>query len=110
MIGMDFISFLVIVVISLVVSAVFHFALGYRVMPGWGSYAGKVVLGWVGGWLGSPVLGHWWEPLRYEQVYVIPAILGSAALIVLAVDCFKTAGAPRKEQPRSTAAPASTEA
>lgn len=102
MIGMDFVSFLILVAISLVVSAIFHFALRYRVITGWGSYSGKVVLGWVGGWLGSPVFGHWWEPLRYQQVYILPAILGSAALVVLAVDCFQTAAA-LQQQPRPAA-------
>jgi uncharacterized membrane protein YeaQ/YmgE (transglycosylase-associated protein family) len=83
MIGMDFVSFVILLVIGLAVAAVFHFVLSYRVIPGWGSYFGKVVLGWIGAWLGSPVLGYWWKPLRYENVYIIPAILGCAALIVL---------------------------
>jgi hypothetical protein len=39
-----------------------------------------------GAWLGSPVLGHWWPGLQYHDVYYIPAILGSLALIVVAVD------------------------
>ncbi|MEK6666755.1 MAG: hypothetical protein AABZ20_10060 [candidate division NC10 bacterium] len=44
MIGMDFVSFVILLVISLAVAAVFHFVLSYRVIPGWGSYFGKVVL------------------------------------------------------------------
>ena len=90
MIGMDFVSFVILLAISVVVSAVLHFLLSYRVIPGWGSYAGKVVLGWIGGWLGSPVLGHWWDPLSYEGVYIIPAILGCAGLVALAVDLVQT--------------------
>ena len=90
MVGMDFISFLILLVISLVVSAILHFLCSYRVIPGWGSFFGKVVIGWIGGWLGSPVLGHWWTPVRYEEVYIIPAILGCAGLIVLAVDLVQT--------------------
>ena len=86
MIGMDFISFVILLVISLVVSAILHFPLSYRVIPGWGSYFGKVVIGWIGGWLGSPVLGHWWESVRYDGVYVVPALLGCAGLVTLAVD------------------------
>lgn len=96
MIGMDFISFVILLIISLVVSAVLHFIVSYRVIPGWGSYFSKVVLGWIGGWLGSPVLGHWWDPVRYQQVYIIPAILGCAGLIVLAVDLFQTVAATRR--------------
>ncbi len=92
MTGMDFISFLILLVISVVVSGVLHFGLKYYVVPGLTSYFGKVVVGWIGAWLGSPVLGHWWEGLNRGEVYYIPAILGSLALVVLAVDVVKTFG------------------
>ena len=92
MIGMDFISFVILLVISLVVAAILHFPLAYRVIAGWGSYFGKVVIGWIGGWLGSPVLGHWWTQVRYEEVYVVPAVLGCAGLVILAVDLAQTFG------------------
>lgn len=95
MIGMDFSSFLVLLVISLVVSAILHFVCSYRVIPGWGSYFGKVVIGWIGGWLGSPVLGHWWSALSYREVYVVPAILGCAGLVVVAVDLVRTVRASK---------------
>jgi len=90
MIGMDFASFLILLVISVVVSAILHYGLNYFVRPGLDSFLSKVVIGWVGAWLGSPVLGHWWEGLNYGQVYIIPAILGSLGSLVLAVDLAKT--------------------
>ncbi|NIM47979.1 MAG: hypothetical protein GTO22_01740 [Gemmatimonadales bacterium] len=96
MTGMDFISFLILLVISVVVSAILHFGLRYYVIPGVASYCSKVVIGWLGAWLGSPVLGHWFGALRYApegqqyQLYFIPAILGSLALVVLVVDVVKT--------------------
>lgn len=92
MFGMDLISFLILVVISVVVSAALHWGMKYYVIPGLGSYFSKVVIGWIGAWLGSPVFGHWWEGLNYEQVYYIPAILGSLALLVLVIDGTKTFG------------------
>jgi uncharacterized membrane protein YeaQ/YmgE (transglycosylase-associated protein family) len=49
----------------------------------------KVVVGWVGAWLGSPVFGHWLPGLQYQNIYYIPAILGAAALLVVAVDLVK---------------------
>jgi uncharacterized membrane protein YeaQ/YmgE (transglycosylase-associated protein family) len=105
MIGMDFTSFLILLVISAVVSAVLHFGLRYYVVSGLTSYFGKLVVGWVGAWLGSPVFGHWFEGLSSGEVYYIPAILGSLALIVLAVDLVRTFGssaqpeeAPKPEQ------------
>lgn len=92
MFGMDFISFLILLVISIAVSAALHWGLKYYVIPGVGSFLSKVVIGWIGAWLGSPVFGHWWEGVNYEQVYFIPAILGSLAILVLAIDVVKTFG------------------
>lgn len=92
MFAMDFVSFLILLVISAVVSAGLHFGLKYYVIPGLASYFSKIVIGWIGAWLGSPVFGHWWEGVNYQQVYIVPAILGSLALLVLAVDLVKTVG------------------
>jgi len=104
MIGMDFISFLILLVISVVVTAILHFGVRYHVVPGLTSYFGKVVIGWVGAWLGSPVFGHWFAGLNRGDVYYVPAILGSLALVVLAVDAVKTLG--RTAQPAEQPEPA----
>jgi uncharacterized membrane protein YeaQ/YmgE (transglycosylase-associated protein family) len=110
MIGMDFISFLILAVISIVVSAVLHFNLKFYIIPGWRSYLSKVCIGWFGAWLGSPVLGYWphrFSFLSYNQVYIVPAILGSVGILILAVDIIKTCAtlfkegkelAPKKEE------------
>jgi len=90
MIGMDFISFLILLIISVVISGILHFAFKYYIIPGWGSYFSKVVIGWVGAWLGSPVFGYWWEGLNIKEVYIVPAILGSLLLIIFAVDLIKS--------------------
>lgn len=90
MIGMDFISFLILLVISVVVSIILHFALKMRVRAGSESLVGTVIWGWLGGWLGSPVFGHWFGGFGYHEVYIIPAILGAFALIILMVDLVKT--------------------
>ena len=89
MFGMSFVSFLILLAISVVVSAILHFGLKYYVKKGWWSFGSKIVVGWIGAWLGSPVLGHWWPGLQFEEVYYVPAILGSAALLILAVDLAK---------------------
>ncbi|MGD0026459.1 MAG: hypothetical protein ABSC37_17865 [Xanthobacteraceae bacterium] len=98
MIGMDFISFLILLVISVVVSGILHYGLKYYVTPGFWSFCSKVVLGWVGAWLGSPVLGYWphrFPFLQYGDIWLIPAILGSLAVLLVAVDLAKMArGAP----------------
>ncbi|NOY36820.1 MAG: hypothetical protein GXO83_04530 [Chlorobi bacterium] len=90
MIGMNFISFIILLAISIVVSAVLHFVLKYHVRPGWVSFFSKVVIGWIGAWLGSPVFGYWCEGVKYEKVYIIPAILGSLALLILTIDFVKS--------------------
>ena len=79
MLGMSFVSFLVLLAIGVVVAAVFHFVLRYRVLE----FFGKIAAGWLGGWLGSPVLGHWL--FKVGDVYVIPAILGATAAIFFSV-------------------------
>ncbi len=94
MIGMDFISFLILLVISVVVSAILHYGFEYYVTPGLWSFCSKVVVGWIGAWLGSPVLGYWphqFPWLHHGEVWFVPAILGSAALLLVAVDLAKTA-------------------
>lgn len=90
MIGMDFLSFLILFVVAVVVAAVVHFGLKYYVIPGIASFLSKVVVAWIGAWLGSPVFGHWWEGVNYGEVYIIPAVLGSLALVLLAVDVTRT--------------------
>ena len=92
MIGMNFISFLILLIISIVVSGVLHFAAKFYIIPGWRSYASKVFIGWIGAWLGSPVFGYWPHPLslNYHEVWIVPAILGALAIEVFAVDIIKT--------------------
>ena len=90
MIGMDFISFLILLIISVVLSGILHFVFKYYIVPGWWSFLSKVLIGWIGAWLGSPVFGYWWQGLNYKQVYIVPAILGCLLLLICAVDCIKT--------------------
>lgn len=92
MIGMSFVSFLILLIISVVVSGILHFGLRYYVTPGLWSFVSKIIVGWIGAWLGTPVFGRWWPGLQYEEVFYIPAILGSAALLILAVDLVKMRG------------------
>jgi uncharacterized membrane protein YeaQ/YmgE (transglycosylase-associated protein family) len=90
MIGMDFTSFLILLVISIVVSAILHYWLKFYIRPGVVSFLSKVIFGWIGAWLGSPVFGHWFSGLCYDDVYIVPAILGSLVIMVILVDLVKT--------------------
>lgn len=72
MLGMNLTSFLTLLVVS-IVAAAYHWILRYRFLEGIDSFLAKVAVGWIGGWLGSPVLGHWlW---KIQSVYRVPAIL-----------------------------------
>ncbi len=90
MIGMNFISFLILLVISIVVSAILHYVLKYYIRPGFVSFVSKVIFGWIGAWLGSSVFGYWFAGLVYEKICIIPAILGSFALLIIMVDLVLT--------------------
>ncbi|MBZ5719864.1 MAG: hypothetical protein LAO03_05740 [Acidobacteriia bacterium] len=83
MLGMSLLSFLILTLIGAVVAAVYHNVIRYRFLEGNDAFFGKLILGWVGAWLGSPVFGHWlW---RIENVYIVPAIFGAIATIHLTV-------------------------
>ncbi len=104
MIGMDLRSFLMLLLISVAVSAVLHYVFKFYVRAGTGSFLSKVIIGWIGAWLGSPVFGHWPEGLGYGAVYYVPAILGSFALLVLVVDIVKsTYGASEGDEEQAPA-------
>jgi SNF family Na+-dependent transporter len=55
MIGMSFISFVILLIISVVVSGVLHYGLKYYATPGFESFCFKVVLAWVGARLGRSI-------------------------------------------------------
>lgn len=89
---MDFVSFAILLIISAIASAVLHYGLHYYVAPGLGSFFSKIVIGWVGAWLGTLVLGQWWDGLNYGNIYYVPALIGCLAVLVFAVDFVRTWG------------------
>jgi uncharacterized membrane protein YeaQ/YmgE (transglycosylase-associated protein family) len=97
MIGINFVGFLILLLISIIVSAILHFGFRYYVRPGFNSFISKVIFGWIGAWLGSPVFGHWFVGVQYEEVYIIPAILGSLAFLVILIDYTKSVKGTSKE-------------
>ena len=95
MIGMGFASFLTLLIISAILAAIVHGA-GYRVLSGAEGYFAKLIVGWIGGWIGSPVLGYWGGAIRNGNVHLIPAILGSIAAIFMQVAVLRLFGTLRK--------------
>ncbi len=83
MLGMNFLSFLTLTFIGAVVAAAYHYVFRYRFLEGNDAVIGKLIIGWLGAWLGTPVLGHWlW---KVENVYIVPALLGAIATIHLTI-------------------------
>lgn len=88
MLGMSLLSFLILLAIAAVVSAVMHYGARYRFLDGIDAFFGKLALAWLGAWLGSPVFGHWlW---KVENIYLVPAILGAGVPVVFVVLTEKT--------------------
>ena len=79
-------SFLVLAIIAVVVAAVLHYGLKFYAEPGTSSFLSKTVVAYIGALLGTPLFGAWFDAVAWAGVYIIPAILGSLALVVLAVD------------------------
>jgi len=77
MLDMTFVSFLTLLIISLIAGLVMHYAVGYRVLAGIDGFAAKWVTAWFGAWLASPVLGHWFAVVKLSDVYIIPAFVGA---------------------------------
>jgi len=96
---MNFASFLSLLIISLIVALVMHYAVRYRVLDGIDGLVAKWMTGWIGAWLGSPVLGHWFAGTKMGDIYIVPAFIGAfMGAFALAV-MWK--GAAKALQPRA---------
>lgn len=89
MIGMSFWAFLVLLVASVIAAFVIHYLIKYRCLEGFDGFLGQWIIGWVGAWLGSPVLGHWFNHVELAGVYLIPALVGAFAVAFMATAASK---------------------
>lgn len=83
MIGMGFGGCLTLFAIGFIVAAVMHLAIGYRFRSGFNGFLSKWIVGWVGAWTASPVLGHWFSGVALGGQYIIAAFLGAFSLTFL---------------------------
>ncbi len=77
MLGMNFAGFLTLAVISLIAAVFVHYVFRYRMVAGFDGFLWKWIIGWIGAWFGSPVLGDWFHRVAISHVYIIPAFLGA---------------------------------
>jgi len=87
MIGMGFGGFLTLFVISFIAAIVMHSGIRYRFLNGIDGFFAKWIVGWLGAWVASPVLGYWFGGFAINNQYIIPAFVGafSAAFMATAV-------------------------
>ena len=112
MLEMSFLSFLVLTFIAAVVAVFYHNVIRYRFLETNDAWFGKLIVGWFGAWLGSPIFGHWFW--KVENVYIVPAIVGAVVavhFVVLTAKVFAKMAmmrpavtAEKKEEFRSKAA------
>ena len=89
MIGMGCRAFLTLFVISFIAAAVIHNVVRYRYLGGVDGFLAKWIVGWVGAWIATPVLGHWFAGVAIGCQYIIPAFLGAFSLAFLATAACK---------------------
>ncbi len=90
------ISFIILLVISVIVSAIIQYGLKFTGRPGHRPLVVKVIVGYYGAWWGTTVYGQWWEGLNYQDIYYIPAVLGAFSLVWFAVAMVRAFGTGTK--------------
>jgi uncharacterized membrane protein YeaQ/YmgE (transglycosylase-associated protein family) len=92
LIGMHFLSFLILLILSAFAAAVLHWAIRYRFFTGIEGFFAMWIVGWLGAWLGPAVVGHWVGPVMLWNIYIIPALIGAFAAAFGATACCRAAG------------------
>lgn len=103
MIGMAFPAFLTLLALGLISAVLWHVVFRYRVLPGPDGLLGKWVVAWIGGWLGSPVFGHW--SMQIGSLYFIPAVLGAFLAPFMVTAALRSITMRITEMPRREVAP-----
>jgi uncharacterized membrane protein YeaQ/YmgE (transglycosylase-associated protein family) len=79
LIGMPFLSFLVLLILSAIAAAILHWGFRYRLFNKIDGFIGQWMVAWLGAWLGPAVLGHWFDSAMLAGIYTLPALIGAFA-------------------------------
>jgi uncharacterized membrane protein YeaQ/YmgE (transglycosylase-associated protein family) len=77
LIGMHFLSFLILLILSAFATAVLRWGVRYRFFDGADGFFAAWIAGWICAWLGPLVFGHWFGPVMLWDIYIIPALIGA---------------------------------
>ena len=88
MFGMTFSSFLALLVIG-AACALFLSRIPQPRPLGTAAYIGQLIVGWLGAWIGSAVVGHWGWIIPTTNVYLLPAAISSLAAIYALIESVK---------------------
>jgi uncharacterized membrane protein YeaQ/YmgE (transglycosylase-associated protein family) len=91
LIGMRFLSFLSLLILSAFAAAVLHWAVRYRFLQGAEGFFSGWIVGWICAWLGPAVFGHWFGSVMLWNIYVVPALVGAFAGAFLATAVCRAA-------------------
>ncbi len=97
LIGMHFLSFLILPILSAFAAAVVHHGIRYRFSGKIDGFFGQWVVAWIGAWLGPAVLGHWFGPVMLWHIYIIPALIGAFVGAFSATACCRATWAIRPQ-------------
>src|SRR5262249_33750837 len=89
MIGMTFASFLALLVIGAVCALFLDGILRPRLLGKGQDYLCQLIVGWLGAWIGSAVVGHWGGVIPTTNVYLLPAIVSSLAAIYALIELVR---------------------
>ena len=92
MFGMTFSSFLTLLVIGAVCAFIVDNVVKLRVLNKAEGFLGEWIIGWIGAWIGSSVVGHWGWMVPDSSIYLGPAIISSLASVYMSVVLVKLAG------------------
>lgn len=79
LIGMPFLSFLILLLLSALAAAVVHWGFRYRLFQGFDGFIAQWIVAWLGAWLGPSVIGHWFGAVMLWNIYILPALIGAFA-------------------------------